>query len=299
MAIITPSKVFQPEFLGHTAVEILFKKLSLLNSGFVANAEARGAFALTPNEIKFPKFVEDGALGVQTLPEDGSSVTPDDIEMDFDTEQSVDKIIAYRWTKKTLETALRGNESNPGSVEEFLAQTVARKSQKAIQDSLIAKAIAKTESANMVVEDVSGLPTYAGLLKAGYEKWGEYATDEDQLLIAHSKVVYDILMTDEAQKANLYGAPNTVTSGKIMQIAGKHILPLDSIPTNEDGLYKNIILRRGGLELYMLRDLDFQEQAIANSDAWNSWWTFRFATHVPADLPTPVIQYLVGSSLDA
>jgi hypothetical protein len=297
MATLTPSDVFQPEFIGPTAVEILFAKNSLLSSGFIADARAYGAFAVSADDIKFPKYTGDGDLGVQALPENGSAVTPDKITMSYDSESSVDKIIAYQWTKKALETALQGNGANPGSVNQFMAQTVARKSGNAIQAALIAAAEAKATAASQVYTDANGSASYAGLLRTEYEYFGEYAGDGDSLLIMHPNCVYDLLLTDEVQKSQVYGAPASVVSGKVSMIAGKMVLPLASISKTGD-VYNNLILRRDAVQFYPLRDLDYNQQAVANSDAWNTWFTFRFATHVSADKPTGVITYKCISSLD-
>jgi hypothetical protein len=297
MAIITPSDVFQPEFIGDTAIEILFSKTDLLTSGFIADARAMGAFADSADDIKFPKYTGMGS-DAQDLPEDGSAVTPDEITMGYDSESSIDKIIPYRWTQKALETALRGGQKAPGSVEKMIAMAVAQKSKKAIQASLITCATTAATAASQVYTDPAGTSTYAGLLRTEYGYFGEYAGDGDTLAVMHPNCVYDLLLTPEVQKAQVYGAPPSVVSGKVTMLAGKAILPLSAVPVTA-GVYSNLILRRNVLSLYPLRDLTYQEQAIALSDAWNTWFTFRYAAHCAKDLPVGCITYKATSSLDS
>lgn len=297
MAIITPSDVFQPEMVGPTAVDILFNKNTLLSSGFIADARAYGAFAVSADDIKFPKFTGDGSLGAQSLPEAGTAVTPDEITMSYDSESSIDKIIAYQWTLKALETAIRGNSANPGSVEAFMAQTVARKSGNAIQSSLVSCAETAAAAASQEYTDVAGTATYAGLLRTEYDYFGEYAGDGDSLLVMHPNCVYDLLLTPEVQKSQIYGAPASVVSGKVSMIAGKMVLPLAAI-NSTDGVYSNLIIRRDALQFFPLRDLTYNEQPVANSDTWNTWFTFRYACHVAMDRPRGVITYKAISSLD-
>lgn len=294
MATITPSDLFVPEVVGDIATAILYSKLSFLTSGYVQDGRASGAYDAGGNTIKFPKFTDNGTLGAQTLPTDNSAVTPDDITMSYDSEDVVGKIIAYQWTRAAMEDVLRA-----ANVEQFLANVVAEKSGKAIQDSLITTAAATSLT---YTEAGDGFVTYNGLLAAGITNWGEYAWDEQPLLVMHSKCVFDLLMTDQAQKLGFYGGQPTVESGKIIQIAGKLIMPLDSVTTSGSGadtVYNNLLIRKNALSFFPKRDLDFNQMAIANSDAWNSWFTFRYATHLSANKPVGVIKYAAKASLNA
>ena len=291
MATITPGDLFVPEVVGQIATEILYAKTPLLASGYVDDATNAGAFDAGGNTIKFPKFTADGALGVQALPDSASAVTPDEITMSYDSETVVSNIIAYQWTGAALEDALRS-----ANVSGFIAQTVAKKSAAAIQTALLTEAATTSLT---FTEDA--FVTYKGLLKAKYTNWGEYASDAEPLAIMHSKVVYDLLCTEEAQKTGVYGATPTIESGMITRIAGLRVLALDSVATSGSGAsttYTNILLRPGALSLYTKRALDFSQQQIANSDGWNSWFTFRFATHLSADKPYGAITYTCGSTLD-
>lgn len=297
MSTITPSDVFQPEAIGPAAIDILFVKNTLLASGFIADARAIGAFASSPDDIKFPKITSDGALGAQDLPESGSAVTPDKVTMSYDSESSIDKIIAYQWTLKALETAIQGQGFSPGSVEAMIASFVARKAGNAIQTSLLSCAATAATAATQDYTDPAGTATYAGLLRTEYAYWGEYAGDGDTIAVMHPNCVYDLLLTPEVQKAQVYGAPASVVSGRVMQLAGKTILPLAAI-TSSAGVYSNLILRRDALQFFPLRDLSYQQQPVANSDAWNTWFTFRYAVHAAIDKPRGFITYKAISSLD-
>ena len=292
MAILTPSDVFVPEVLGDTVIEILYAKTDFLNSGYVADGRVSGGYD-QGNTIKFPKFTADGDLGVQTLPTDASSVTADKVSMSYDSESVTGAIIAYEWTKATMEDAIRA-----GNVAGFLAEVVAKKYRIEIQRALLATAAATSLS---YTEGGDGFVTYKGLLAAGIKNWGEYAWDEDPLTIMHSKVVFDLLNTDEAKRNLLFGGPGTVESGKIMRIAGKNIMALDSVPKTGSGastVYTNIMLRKGGLSLFMKRELDYNQLPVRNGDAWDMWFTFRYATHLSKQKPYPAIAYGAKSTLD-
>lgn len=293
MATITPGDLFVPEVVGPIATEILFEKNVLLTSGYVDDGFDRGAYDSGGSTIRFPKFTAAGTLGAQVLPTDTTAVTPDEITMSYTDETVTGKIISYQWTQAALEDALRS-----ANVEQFVARVVATKAGNAVQDALITEAETSTLS---YTTDGEGAIGYKSLLEARYDKWGEYANDTTPLLIAHSKVVYDLLCTEEAQKVGVYGV-NTVQAGKIMSIAGLNILASDAIGTttsNGTTVYKNLILKPGALMLAMRRELDYKEQPLAHTDIWNTWWTFRFATHLSEDKPYGVIQYLCSSTLDA
>lgn len=292
-----PSDLFVPQRVGDVAIAINYAKLSLLTSGYIRDAAEVGAYESGGNTITFPKWTSDGDLGAQTMT-DGNAVTADKMTASSDTESLISKIIAFEWTLAAMEDALRGKDK--ASVSARLGEVVAQKSRKAIQDSILTEA-ATTSLSFDEATDGDGYTSYRGILRAAIENWGEKAWDEVPLLVMHSKCVFDLLNTEEVKKSQVYGGTPSVENGKIMAIAGKLVMPLDSIDTDGSGAdttYNNLIIRKNALLYWPKRELTYQELPQKNSDAWDTWWTFRYGVHLAADLPLGVIKYVCKSSLD-
>jgi hypothetical protein len=293
MAYTAPSDVFVPQRVGDIATEINFQKNSLLKSGFISDARDFG-YESGGNTVTFPKWTGRGS-GAQTLPTTDAAVTPGQFTMSSDTETLKGKIVSFNLLQATLEDIVK--MANPNR---FMAKVVAADVDEAIQSDIITEA----ETTTLEYEqEGDGIVNYRGLLRAGIENWGEKAWDRGNVLaVMHSDVVFDLLQTDEAKKVGDYGGQQTVVSGEIMQIAGKLILPLDSVTTEGDGAaktYTNLIIARDALMFWPKRELEYNEQKKAHSDLWQLWWTVRYGVHLRADLPLGVIKYTTTSSINS
>src|SRR5207237_511075 len=129
----------------------------------------------------------------------------------------------------------------------FVANAIVRKMSTDLQSTLLSTAIAGAVSASTTYTVASsGVITYNDLVKAMTTHWGEYAFDSDTLFIAAPQVVYDLSITDQALKAQLYGASPTVTNGIVRTIAGAQVLSLKDVPVSA-GAYSCVLLKRDQL----------------------------------------------------
>ena len=288
MALTKPSDVFIPEIIGALANEILLSKDSLLSSGYIQDARTVAFRDGTGSKVVFPK-IETNTAAVVADPQDGNTVDAGSFTMGTDEEPVVDKIVAMDILDKTIK-AMANGQLDPNA---YVANFVAKKIRLNVQTALLAAGAASASK----YTDPKGLGNWDGLMLAASRYWGEYAYDEPPLLVAHSKVVTDLVMSEEAKKAGLYGGAPVVQSGQLMTFAGKNILPLDSVPA-VNGKYQNLILRRDALSLWNQVDVQYGEQRKAHTTLWQMDWWFSYAVHLSADVPVGCIVYEVPALLD-
>ncbi len=294
MVTLKPSEVFSPEIVGEVAVDITMEKTDLLTTGFVGDARETAVVDGYNDTIQFP-YVEEVATNafVQTDPESGASVDGDNLNIKYDSASVSPKIIAF--TMKQSDLRKMQQTLDPSA---FMAGLVQQKARAHIQTILLATGASTALAKASVYSEPTGQASWDGLMKASVTNWGEKAWDGAHLLVAHSSVVYDLVTSDEAKKKGFYdpSVPGTISSGRLLNFAGKFILPLDSVAKvggagADKDFYKNLILQPGALLVYMRDEMEYHEQILRNSTIWDIWWSFSFASYLRRAKPLEAILY--------
>lgn len=297
MAYTAPSDLFIPEIVGALADERLFKKNTLLKSGYIGDARNSAIVDGTGETIKFPKFVEVGGnLGVQTNAQTGTAVTADKFDMSFDPETVAHKIVAYDMEEYVVASLAKLADANS-----YMADEVVKRVDNHVQDALISCAETAATALSMVyTAGGTGTETtwsWNSMVEAGVNLWGEYAFGGPSLLVCHPNVAYDIFTSNEAKQVGTFGGPGSVQTGQVYFLAGKAILPLASI-TSTAGVYNNLVLQPGTLQFYPMTGIGYHEQRKAHTTLWQLDWDFAYATHFSRNKPYGGFIYKCISSLD-
>ncbi len=291
MAQTNPSDIVDFDVVGDMAYDFLLANVSLLESGFVESGNLTGIYNEITGTVTFPKVTAIGDLGVQTNPKSGTPVAADKFTISSDTETVFDDIVAYDIDDKTVR--MLAGFPRVGDAEQFMAQQVAKLFQIRIQSKVITAA----ETTTLVTADSAGTASWDAIMGSTVVNWGEHAWDSDSVLIAHSKVVLDLLKGDEAKQGGVYQPNSVISSGKLMDFAGHTVMPLDAITRDgTTGKYNNLIVRRGALKYFNIIGINHGMIRKAHTTTWQLDWWMSHVAHLMADLPLGVIKYQVGAS---
>lgn len=291
MAQMNPSDVYQWEVVAGLVDERLFPKTLLLNSGYVGDARTSASMSPKGDTITVIKSVQvDGNLGVQTNPRTGNAVTADTVKFDSDTYTVESRIMAYDMDERAI-----GIMANAVDPNQYMADEVIKLMSGHIQKGLIDKGVA----GGMAFADDAGIINFRGIRKAMTAKWGEKIDDLGQpLMILHPNVMYDLLCSEEVQKVGTFGGNSVIQNGEIVRFAGLNLMQLAQVP-QVNGVYQNLIVTKGALQLFKDEGLKYYENHKAHTTTWQMDWAFSFCAFMTEQKPTGVIKYQVPSTLDA
>lgn len=291
MAQMSPSDVYQWEVVAGLVDERLFPNTTLLNSGFVGDARSGAQMSPKGDTITVIKSTKvSGNLGVQTNPRTGNAVTADKVEFDSDTYAVLSKILAYDMDERAMR--IMANAVDPN---QYMADEVIKLMSGHIQAALINAGV----SGGMAFQDDASIINFRGIRKAMTAKWGEKMDQlGSPLMILHPNVMYDLLCSEEVQKVGVFGGNSVIQNGEIVKFAGLNLMQLAQVP-NVNGVYQNLIVTPGALQLFKDEGLRYYENHKAHTTTWQMDWAFSYCAFMTERKPTGVITYQVPSTMDA
>jgi hypothetical protein len=228
MAVTAITDLFVPQVVGDLATNILFKKVPLLRSGVVANAEKR-ILSRGGNKVTFPMWVTSLTGMVQANPgATRTGVTPAKVAMDTYEETVASKIISIDFDKNALEDVAPEADLNG-----HVAEVVATQSAINIQDALVLKA-EETDLEYSALGASTKTLTVDGIAEAKFQR-GEYADDGMPILFVHTDQCVDILQSSDfkslstAATTALVKAGVFVPPGTIGIVHNCWVVPMDSV----------------------------------------------------------------------
>lgn len=291
MAVTVPSDIFSPAIVTQIASEEAYESIPLLQSGYINDARGSATRVNGGTTISFP-YLKDvsGNSGVQTNPRNGTQVTSDALEIDFEDVTMLSKIISFANDEKALQRI--SNFKDPNA---WMAQIYKRKMSEHIQAAMITTADTTTDELA-----IAGNITLAGIKKAMITVWGDKANNFTPLVALHSKVAYDLEISTELTNARQYGG-NAFAPSPIMNVAGMNFIMMDGLPINTattPDTFSGYIIAPGAIDLWMdPSDAGYGEQRRERTTTWVSDFWFDFATHLAVSSEPGVIRLETQSSL--
>jgi hypothetical protein len=224
-----------------------------------------------------------------TQAEIDAGVVSQKLVMSHKTVPVISKVVPFETTYSALEDVVQ-RESARFAFEEEVSAQVGEAQRQSADASLIARALTSTlEVACDGTIDERGI----ALAKA---KWGD-RLQRDAALVVHSKVYTDLLLLNSVRSAYNFGVP-TLPTGAISSIMGMPVYISDNIPV-EGGVYRNLLVARGGLWIAFKRDLTARVVELPG-DRRLIEFTFRYAVDLnTVDNADGAVLLLCTSSLDS
>lgn len=295
MAITALANVFVPQVVGDTATDILFKKVPLLQSGYVVNAQPisiNGA----GNTITFPYWDTNVSGLVQNQTNSRTGVTPGGFTMSTYTETIQNKIISLDFEKNVLTDIAPSADLNG-----VVANKVAKLSAADIQSLLITKAETTNLSLDITAASTKTV-TVDSIVRAKMLR-GEYAEGTPALFL-HSKQFADLATTSDYKSLASAANPAIVSAmglppGTVAVVHGVAIVLMDSVSidtTPNPDTYTALMLWPGALQLYIKQTVEASQKTHAGSNTITMDFDFRYGATLFRDSPRGAIKFITHAT---
>lgn len=174
-------------YVGSIANTTAYNESNLLKSGFVADASVKGSFSPMTKTVNFPAY-NFASVVSQTLPDDGTGVTPNKGSFSFMPETVKNTIISVSYEELAVQTGVDGLAGFLSALGEHVGKVHAYD----IETSLAAQAVEDGNTISTYAADEIGYDSIMGGATAAF---GAKMRPADIAVVMHS-TTYGKLLQD-------------------------------------------------------------------------------------------------------